>query len=79
MCSSDLQCFSTFSREEVEKHWRRDPLPVYERKLMDEKVLVESARAEIDADARAQIDRAMAFMDMQAFPRPESALEDLYA
>src|SRR5258708_40241471 len=67
------------SREEVEKHWRRDPLPVYERKLMDEKVLVESARAEIDADARAQIDRAMVFMEKQAFPRPESALEDLYA
>jgi TPP-dependent pyruvate/acetoin dehydrogenase alpha subunit len=42
-------------------------------------VLAESARAEIDADARAQIDRAMAFMEKQAFPRPETALEDLYA
>src|SRR5260370_1076520 len=67
------------SREEVEKHWRRDPLPVYERKLLDEKVLVESARAEIDADARAQIDRAIAFMEKHPFPPPDTALEALYA
>ena len=67
------------SREEVEKHWRRDPIPLYERKLMDEKVLVESAKAEIDADARAQIDRAIEFMRNQPSPNPESALDDVYA
>jgi TPP-dependent pyruvate/acetoin dehydrogenase alpha subunit len=67
------------SREEVEAHWRRDPLPIFERKLLDESVLNEKLRAEIDADARAQIDRAIEFMRKQPFPKPESALEDLYA
>ncbi|MGH7865491.1 MAG: thiamine pyrophosphate-dependent dehydrogenase E1 component subunit alpha [Candidatus Binataceae bacterium] len=67
------------SREEVEARWRRDPLPIYERKLLDEKVLNEKLRAEIDADARAQIDRAIEFMRKQPFPKPETALEDLYA
>lgn len=67
------------AREEVEKHWRRDPLPIYERKLIDEKILTETARTEIDAAARAQIDRAIAAMEKQPFPKPETALEDLYA
>jgi pyruvate dehydrogenase E1 component alpha subunit len=67
------------SREEVEKHWRRDPLPIFERKLLNEKVLNEKLRAEIDADARAQIDRAVEFMQKQTFPKPETALEDLFA
>ncbi len=67
------------SREEVEKHWRRDPIPIYERKLSDEKILTEAMKKEIDTDARAQIDRAVEFMQKQPFPKPESALEDLYA
>jgi len=67
------------SREEVEKHWRRDPIPIYERKLIDENILTEAARTEIDAAARAQIDRAIAFMEKQPLPKPETALEGLYA
>jgi acetoin:2,6-dichlorophenolindophenol oxidoreductase subunit alpha len=67
------------SREEVEKHWRQDPIPVYERKLMDEKILTEAIKKETEGDAKARIDAAVDFMQKQAFPRPESALEDLYA
>jgi acetoin:2,6-dichlorophenolindophenol oxidoreductase subunit alpha len=67
------------SREEVEKQWRRDPIPTYEKKLGDEKILTETLKKEIDAAARAQIDRAVEFMQKQPFPKPESALEDLYA
>ena len=46
---------------------------------MDEKVLVESIKAEIDEDARVQIDRAIEFMQHQPSPNPESALDDVYA
>ncbi len=67
------------SREEVEKHWRRDPLPAFEAKLASEGVLTDSARSEIDADARAKIARAIEFMQKQPFPRPETALEDVFA
>jgi acetoin:2,6-dichlorophenolindophenol oxidoreductase subunit alpha len=67
------------SREEVEKHWRRDPLPIFERKLIDAKLLDETLSAEIDAAARGQIDRAVTFMQKQPFPAPESALRDVFA
>jgi TPP-dependent pyruvate/acetoin dehydrogenase alpha subunit len=67
------------SREEVEKHWRRDPIPIYERKLVEAKILDDATRKKIDAEARAQIDKAVAFMMAQPFPRPESALEDVFA
>jgi TPP-dependent pyruvate/acetoin dehydrogenase alpha subunit len=66
------------SREEVEMRWRKDPLPRYEQKLLAEKVLNESIKAQIDADSKAQIDKAVEFMRGQAFPKPESALEDLF-
>jgi TPP-dependent pyruvate/acetoin dehydrogenase alpha subunit len=67
------------TREEVDMHWRRDPLPIYENKLIEEKTLTEAAKAEIDKDARAQIDRAVAFMEKQPLIKGETALEDLYA
>jgi acetoin:2,6-dichlorophenolindophenol oxidoreductase subunit alpha len=67
------------SREEVEKQWRRDPIPVYEAKLAQEGVLNDSLRSEADADARTKIDRAIEFMQRQPFPKPESALEDVFA
>jgi pyruvate dehydrogenase E1 component alpha subunit len=67
------------SREEVEKHWRRDPLAAYERELMDTRVLNEGEREKIDAEAKAQIDRAVVAMQAAQFPRPESALDDVYA
>ncbi|HKF27949.1 MAG TPA: thiamine pyrophosphate-dependent dehydrogenase E1 component subunit alpha, partial [Candidatus Binataceae bacterium] len=67
------------SREEVEKQWRRDPIPIYEAKLAQEGVLNDSLRSEADADARTKIDRAIEFMQKQPFPKPESALEDVFA
>jgi acetoin:2,6-dichlorophenolindophenol oxidoreductase subunit alpha len=67
------------SREEVEKQWRRDPIPIYEAKLAQEGVLNDSLRSEADADACTKIDRAIEFMQKQPFPKPESALEDLFA
>jgi TPP-dependent pyruvate/acetoin dehydrogenase alpha subunit len=67
------------SREEVEKQWRRDPIPVFEAKLAKEGILGDSNRTEIDKEARAKIDRAIEFMQKQPFPRPETALEDLFA
>jgi TPP-dependent pyruvate/acetoin dehydrogenase alpha subunit len=66
------------SREDVEKHWRQDPLPRFEQKLLSEKVITEQSKAQIEADAKAQIDKAVEFMRAQPFPKPESALEDLF-
>ena len=67
------------SREEVEKEWRRDPLAVYERKLIAEKILNEAEVEKINAEAKTQIDRAVATMQEARALRPESALEDVFA
>jgi len=67
------------SREEVENEWRRDPLAAYERKLMAEKILSEAEVEKISADAKTQIDRAVATMQAAPYPTPESALEDVFA
>src|SRR5258708_6658045 len=50
------------TREEVDLPWRRDPVPIYEKKLIEEKTLAEAAKAETGKDARAQIDRAGAML-----------------
>jgi TPP-dependent pyruvate/acetoin dehydrogenase alpha subunit len=67
------------SREEVEKHWRRDPLPRFEQKLLDEGLLTDKTRAEFEAEVRAAIDKAVEFMRSQPFPKPETALEDVFS
>jgi acetoin:2,6-dichlorophenolindophenol oxidoreductase subunit alpha len=67
------------SREEVEKEWRRDPLTVYERKLIAAKILNEAEVENINAEAKTRIDRAVATMQEARSLRPESALEDVFA
>ena len=51
----------------------------YERKLTEARVLNEAEGEKINAEARAQIDQAVAVMQAAQFPRPESALDDVYA
>lgn len=67
------------SREEVEKEWRRDPLAAYQHKLMTEQILTEAEIEKINADAKRQIERAVAAMQAAPSPAPESALEDVFA
>jgi TPP-dependent pyruvate/acetoin dehydrogenase alpha subunit len=67
------------SREEVEMRWRKDPLPRYEQKLTAAKILNDSLKAQFETEAKAAIDKACDFMRAQPFPKPESALEDVFA
>jgi len=67
------------SREEVEMRWRKDPLPRYEQKLMDAKVLSVAAKEQLEKEVKAEIDTAVEFMRAQPLPAPESALEDVFA
>src|ERR1700683_1006552 len=67
------------SREEVEMRWRKDPLPRYEQKLLAETVLTGSIKSKIEEESKAAIDKAVEFMRAQPLPKPESALEDVFA
>jgi pyruvate dehydrogenase E1 component subunit alpha len=66
------------TKEEVE-HWReRDPIPAFGELLEREGVLDAAARAEIDREAIARVDEAVAFAEASPFPAPESLYEDVY-
>jgi TPP-dependent pyruvate/acetoin dehydrogenase alpha subunit len=67
------------TREEVERHWRRDPIAVFERKLIADGLIDDAARDKINLAAKAEIDRGVAYMQSQPLPNPQSALEGVYA
>jgi pyruvate dehydrogenase E1 component alpha subunit len=67
------------SKEEV-AHWReRDPIPAFGELLEREGILDGDARAEIDREAIARVDAAVAFAQDSPFPKPESLYENVYA
>ncbi len=66
------------TKEEV-AHWReRDPIPAFAGLLVAEGVLADSDVQQLDADAIASVDRAVAFADASPFPAPESLYDDVY-
>src|SRR5208282_1642016 len=67
------------SREEVEMRWRKDPLPRYEQKLTESGILTGAIKTKIEEEAKTAIDKAVEFMRAQPFPKPETALEDVFA
>ena len=66
------------SREEVERWQARDPIPAFGNKLVAEGVLGEPELAQLDAQALARVDEAVAFAESSPFPKPESLYDDVY-
>lgn len=67
------------SKEELEEVKARDPVPRFRAYLMEEGVLDEASDREIWARADAEVEEAIAYAESRPFPRPESALEKVYA
>src|SRR5271163_3368414 len=66
------------TKEEVARWRERDPLPAFAELLVRERVIDESERARIDAEAIARVDGAVAFAEASPFPRAESLYDDVY-
>jgi pyruvate dehydrogenase E1 component alpha subunit len=66
------------TKEEVAEWRARDPIPAYAERLISEGVIDEHKRAEIDAEAVARVDAAVAFAESSPFPEPESLYDDVY-
>ncbi|HEX3433837.1 MAG TPA: pyruvate dehydrogenase (acetyl-transferring) E1 component subunit alpha [Solirubrobacteraceae bacterium] len=66
------------SKEEVAQWRQRDPIPAFGAKLVADGVLDDSALAEIDAEAIARVDGAVAFAEASPYPPPESLYDDVY-
>jgi pyruvate dehydrogenase E1 component alpha subunit len=66
------------SKEEVAQWRERDPIPAFGELLEREGVLDADGRAEIDAQACARVDAAVAFAEVSPAPTPESLYDDVY-
>jgi pyruvate dehydrogenase E1 component alpha subunit len=66
------------TKEQVEEWRERDPLQTFAKRLVDEEVLTEDDIKEIDEQAVAAIDEAVAFADQSAHPEPESLYDNIY-
>ena len=66
-------------REEVEDWLKRDPLRGMKKHLLDAKCLSEVEAARIEKEVEDAVERAVEFAVASPYPKPEEALEDVYA
>jgi pyruvate dehydrogenase E1 component alpha subunit len=57
---------------------KKDPIPGYRQRLIDEGVMSEAQAEDIAARARGRIDEAVQFARESPYPRPEEALEKVF-
>jgi acetoin:2,6-dichlorophenolindophenol oxidoreductase subunit alpha len=65
------------SKEEVAA--QIDPIPLYRKRLVDEKVITEAQMTALEARVKAAVDEAMKFGRESDYPAPAEALERVYA
>ncbi len=66
------------TKEEVSQWRERDPVPSFGELLEREGVLDAAARAQLDEQALARVDEAVAFAEASPFPPAESLYDDVY-
>lgn len=77
--SSDDDDRSYRTREEVEEHKKRDPILVVQQKLTEAGLLNDEIQAKMEADAKAQVDEAVAYAEAAPYPEPEDGAYPVYA
>jgi TPP-dependent pyruvate/acetoin dehydrogenase alpha subunit len=65
--------------EELAAQWARDPLHLLSQRLAQAGVVSDEARAQLQREVDAEVDRAFAFAQESPFPGPEDLLADVYA
>jgi acetoin:2,6-dichlorophenolindophenol oxidoreductase subunit alpha len=66
-------------QEEMEWRAERDPVKVLTERLLRDKLATQTQLDEIEAQAKTEIDAAVAFALQAPYPAPEKAGEDVYA
>jgi pyruvate dehydrogenase E1 component alpha subunit len=66
------------TKEEVALWRERDPIATFGGLLVEQGVIDAAAIEQIDADALARVDAAVAFAEASPFPSPESLYDDVY-
>ena len=67
------------TRAEIEKYQERDPIKVFTKTLKDNGVLSDSEIAEIEAQVKEEVERAVRFADESPLPEPKELYTDIYA
>ena len=66
-------------KEEIEEWRQRDPINRFSTNLMEHGLLTEEAWQKMDADILEAIEDAVKFAEESPFPKPEAAVEDIFA
>ncbi|MEM2960706.1 MAG: thiamine pyrophosphate-dependent dehydrogenase E1 component subunit alpha [Candidatus Bathyarchaeia archaeon] len=66
-------------KKEVEEWLKKDPIPRFRAKLIEMGVITEKDAVEIEKEILEEIERAVKFAKESPMPKPEEALEDIYA
>jgi acetoin:2,6-dichlorophenolindophenol oxidoreductase subunit alpha len=75
--STDPQSY--VDKGELVVQWERDPLRLLSQRLEQAGLLSEEARAQVQREVEAEVDRAFAFAHESPFPGPEELLTDMFA
>lgn len=67
------------SRQEVEAWKKRDPIVRFRKYLQAESILTDDLDREIKARVQAAADEATEYAERAPYPKPEEALEQVYA
>jgi pyruvate dehydrogenase E1 component alpha subunit len=66
-------------KEEAEEWRKKDPIPAFRKKLIEEKVLTQTEADNIDRDVADEIEGAVKYARESPLPTPEETLEDVFA
>jgi len=64
--------------KEVEEWMRRDPIPRFKNKMIQENIMTNEEAEEIDNDAVETVEKSAKFAIESPYPKPEDALEDVF-
>jgi len=67
------------TRAEIEKYQERDPIKIFTKALKDNGILNDSDVAEIEAQVKEEVERAVRFADESPQPDPKELFTDIYA
>ena len=66
-------------KEEIEEWRQRDPINRFSTNLMEHGILTDEAWQKMDAEILEAIEDAVKFAEESPFPKPEAAVEDIFA
>jgi len=67
------------TRAEIEQHQERDPIKLFSASLKDEGIVADADLANIDAEVKEQVEKALRFAEESPLPDPKELYTDVYA